>query len=94
VAKIISIIVKYEFPDVWTEFLEKVCDGLVENNELNSEQQLIAIDASLQTLIYSIKPDEKYNVIVDKVLENLFSAFTSSEANSKIREKCFEVYYQ
>jgi hypothetical protein len=87
VANIISIIVKYDFPDVWVGFMEKVCDQLAENDDMTEAQQKIAIDASLQTIIYSMDPDEKYHVIINRILENLFSAFTSSESDSSIREK-------
>ena len=61
---------------------------------MTEKQQRIAIDSSLQTLIYSLEHDEKYHVIVSKVLENLFAAFTSSQSDSKIHEKWFEVYYR
>lgn len=54
---------------------------------MTEKQQRIAIDSSLQTLIYSLEHDEKYHVIVSKVLENLFAAFTSSQSDSKIHEK-------
>jgi hypothetical protein len=87
VANIISIIVKYDFPDVWVGFMEKVCDQLAENDDMTEAQQKIAIDASLQTIIYSMDPDEKYHVVINRILENLFSAFTSSESDSSIREK-------
>lgn len=67
--------------------MEKVCDQLAENDDMTEAQQKIAIDASLQTIIYSMDPDEKYHVVINRILENLFSAFTSSESDSSIREK-------
>ena len=87
VAQIIAQIIIYDYPDVWDGFLEKVCDGLAEDD-------IIQIDCSLRILILAIRPEEKYHKIVNKVLENLFSAFTNSESNNKIREKCLQVYYQ
>jgi len=87
VAQIIAQIIIYDYPDVWDGFLEKVCDGLAEDD-------IIQIDCSLRILILAIRPEEKYHKIVNKVLENLFSAFTNSESDNKIREKCLQVYYQ
>ena len=60
VARIISIIAKYDFPDAWSGFLERVWDGLWENEDFTPEQQRIAIDASLQTLIYSTGKENGY----------------------------------
>lgn len=87
VAQVISQIIIYDYPGVWDGFLEKVCDGLAEDD-------IDQIDCSLRILILAIKPEEKYHKIVNKVLENLFSAFTNSESDNKIREKCLQVYYQ
>ena len=94
VCQIISLIVKYDFPDVWTGFMEKVCDQLEEQDDMDETEHKIAIDASLQAVIYSMQHDEKYHVMINKMLENLFSAFTSPQSDSKIREKCFEVYHR
>lgn len=80
IAHIIAQIVIYDFPDVWDDFLEKICDGLADDN-------ISQIDCSLRILLLAIQPDEKYHTIIDKVLENLFSAFTNSDSDSKIREK-------
>lgn len=80
VAHILSTIIIYDFPDVWDGFLEKICDGL-------ADEDVSQIDCSLRILILAIKPDERYHTIINKVLENLFSAFTNSEVDSKIREK-------
>jgi hypothetical protein len=80
IANIISTIIIYDFPDVYDNFLEKICEGL-------ADDEISQIDCSLRILILAFKPDEKYHVIIDKILENLFSAFTNSEADGKIREK-------
>lgn len=62
VAVIISQIVTYDFPNVWDGFLDKVCDGLAEDD-------ISQIDCSLRILIRSIKHEEKYHVLVSKVLD-------------------------
>jgi hypothetical protein len=80
IAHIIAQIVVYDYPDCWDGFLEKVCDGLADDD-------ISQIDCSLRILLRSIKSDEKYSGIINKVLENLFSAFTNSDADGKIREK-------
>jgi hypothetical protein len=80
IAHILATIIRYDFPDVWDDILEKVCDGL-------ADEDVSQIDCSLRILILAIRPDERYHKIVDKILENLFSAFTNSEVDGKIREK-------
>jgi hypothetical protein len=87
IAHIIAQIVVYDYPNWWDGFLEKVCDGLADDD-------ISQIDCSLRILLRSIKSDEKYSAIINKVLENLFSAFTNSEADGKIREKWLQLYYQ
>lgn len=87
IAHILATIITYDFPNVWDNFLEKICDGL-------ADDEVSQIDTSLRILLLAIKPDERYHIIVDKILENLFSAFTNSDVNNKIREKCLQLYYQ
>jgi hypothetical protein len=87
IAHIIAQIVVYDYPNWWDGFLEKVCDGLADDD-------ISQIDCSLRILLRSIKSDEKYSAIINKVLENLFSAFTNSDADGKIREKWLQLYYQ
>ena len=62
IANIISQIIVYDFPKVWDGFLEKVCDGLAEDD-------ISQVDTSLRILILSIKHEEKYHIIVNRVLE-------------------------
>jgi hypothetical protein len=69
ICHIIAQIAIYEFPDVWDGFLDKICDGLAEDDTLK-------IDISLRILLLAFKPDEKYHRYIDKILENLFTAFT------------------
>lgn len=80
VVKIISQIVVYDYPKVWDGFLENVCEGL-------ESEDICQVDTSLRILIQSIKHEEKYHSIVNRVLEKCFSAFTNSDSDSKIREK-------
>ena len=87
IANIIAQIITYDFPNCLDGFLEKICDSLGEDN-------IIQIDCALRILILVLKPEEKYHTIVNKVLENLFSAFTNPDSDSKIREKCLQIYYQ
>lgn len=84
---IISKIIEFDFPDVWDGFMEKICEGLLDDD-------VSQIDLSLRILINAIKPDERFHVMINKILENLFSAFTNSDVDSKIREKWLQLYFQ
>lgn len=67
--------------------MDKICEGLLDDD-------VSQIDISLRILTNAIKPDERYHVMINKILENLFSAFTNSDVDSKIREKCLQLYFQ
>lgn len=52
------------------------------------QEDLTALNGCLQTLIYVFeRTDDRMSEFVPEILPALFGAFTSSEANDKIREK-------
>ena len=74
--------------NAWDGLLDQVCE------ELANEDEPTHVDAALRVLMNFLQEGrEEYASIVGKVLENLFTAFTNPEADSKLREKCLEVYH-
>lgn len=58
------------------------------------DEDILTVDCALRVLKFSLAhSDDRFTALVGKILPNLFSAFTNPDADSKIREKCLEIYY-